>query len=209
MRRLWSVVYNGIVLPLLWLAVYAAAPVKRKVRRAIRGRRGLFATLNIQISTLKPGPKRIWFHSSSLGEFEQAKPIIVELKRRRPDTLVFASFFSPSGYDHSRNYRPADVITYIPFDSNGNANRFVDLLRPDAAVIVRYDVWPNHVWALKRRNIPIFLANATMDERSARHLPLVNDFHRWVYEDVDFILTVSERDANAFRKFRRPVYGRF
>lgn len=201
MRRFWFIVYNGVVLPLLWLALYVAALFKRKVRRAIRGRKNLFVKLNDRISALQRGPKRVWFHSSSLGEFEQAKPIIAELKRRRPDTLTFASFFSPSGYDHSRNYRLADLITYLPFDSSGNADRFVESLRPDAAVIVRYDVWPNHIWSLKRRNIPIFLANATMDEHSPRHLPLANSFHRTVYDDVDYILTVSERDVNAFRKF--------
>ena len=97
-----------------------------------------------------------------MGEFEQAKPIIAELKRRHPGTLVIVSFFSPSGYEHSRTYRLADVITYLPFDTRRNARRFLDLVRPDAAVMVRYDIWPNHIRETHSRGIPVLIANATM-----------------------------------------------
>lgn len=202
MRHFWFRFYNGIVIPALWVIIYAAAAFKRKVRRGIRGRHNLFPSLHTQIHSLDAHPKRVWFHSSSLGEFEQAKPIIAELKRRRPDTVVLASFFSPSGYDHSKNYKLADIITYIPFDSHRNARTFVDLLQPTAAVIVRYDVWPNHVWALKRAGVPIFLANATMRPRSPRLLPVARGFHRAVYNELDYILTVSENDVTAFQRFR-------
>lgn len=194
--------YNLIVIPLLWIAVYTAAGVKRKVRRGIRGRKNLFPSLISQTHGLTATSKRVWFHSSSMGEFEQAKPIIAELKRRQPATQIIVSFFSPSGYDHSRNYRLADAITYIPFDTLSNAKKFIDIVRPNAAVIVRYDVWPNHVWALKHAGIPILLANATMRKNSPRHIPIVRAFHRSVYNDLDYILTVSERDVEAFENFQ-------
>jgi 3-deoxy-D-manno-octulosonic-acid transferase len=202
MQRIWSWAYNGLVIPGLWVAIIVASLFKRKVRRGIRGRNGLLSTLELQTSRLDGQSKRVWFHSSSLGEFEQAKPIIAELKRRRPDVRIIVSFFSPSGYDHSKNYRLADVITYIPFDSRARARAFVKMTSPNAAVIVRYDVWPNHVWALKQMGIPIFLANATMKATSARHLPIIRGFHHAVYDQLDFILTVSESDADAFKRFR-------
>jgi len=195
--------YNIVIVPALWAGILAAAAFKRKIRQGIRGRRHLAPTLTSRLSTFtSQRAKRVWFHSSSLGEFEQAKPIIAELKRRYPGTIVAVSFFSPSGYDHSKNYKLADVITYLPFDSYRNANRFIDVLKPDAAVMVRYDIWPNHIWALKKRRIPLFLANATMHHHSSRHLPIVRSFHRTVYNQFDYILTVSPRDVEEFKRFR-------
>jgi len=205
-NRFWSLAYSGIVIPLFWLTVQAASLVNAKARRGIRGRDTLFRDLERQIAAL-PAGRRVWFHSSSLGEFEQAKPIIAELKRRHPELAVIVSFFSPSGFEHSRKYKLADVLTYIPFDTRSNARRFLDLVRPAAAVMVRYDIWPNHIWALRARGIPTLIANATMRERSKRQLPIARSFHRSVYEAIDDILTVAPSDAEAFRRFslRRPA----
>ena len=200
MKRFWSATYDIVVIPLLWLALQILGLFNEKARRGIRGRDRLFEDLAVQIARLPRG-RRVWFHSSSMGEFEQAKPIIAELKRRHPETLVLVSFFSPSGYEHSRKYAPADVITYIPFDTRRNARRFLDLLRPDVAVMVRYDVWPNHIWELRRRNIPVLIANATMRDHTRRRLPFVRSFHNFMYNAVDEILTVAESDAEAFRRF--------
>jgi 3-deoxy-D-manno-octulosonic-acid transferase len=142
-----------------------------------------------------------------MGEFEQAKPIISELKRRNPEVRVIASFFSPSGYDHSKNYTLADVITYIPFDTRENVRTFLDLVRPDVAVMVRYDVWPNMIWELHDRAIPCFIANATMRPSSARLLPVVRNFHKHLYDSITGILTVSSRDAEMFTRFGIPDVG--
>jgi len=200
MSRLWELAYSFIVIPLFWIALQLIGLVNAKTRRGIRGRDTLFASLEQQVAALPAGP-RVWFHSSSMGEFEQAKPIIAELKRRRPGTLVVVSFFSPSGYEHSRKYRLADVITYLPFDTRRNARRFLDLIRPDAAVMVRYDIWPNHIWELGRRRIPVLIANATMRMHTRRRLPLARGFHRSVYNTIDDILTVAPSDLEAFRRF--------
>ncbi|HUI65451.1 MAG TPA: glycosyltransferase N-terminal domain-containing protein [Bacteroidota bacterium] len=201
MKRLWSFIYNFGVIPLFWSVIQAIGIVDPKTRQGIRGRDALFADLARHTSTLDGGA-RIWFHSSSMGEFEQAKPIIAELRRRHPSIRVVVSFFSPSGYEHSLRYRQADVITYLPFDTRANARRFLDLVRPDAAVMVRYDIWPNHIWQLQERGIPVMIANATMRARTKRRLPLVRSFHHYVYNAIDEILTVADSDMRAFRHFR-------
>ncbi len=200
MKRFWGAAYSFVVIPLFWITLRVIAVVNAKARRAIRGRETLFADLERQIALLGPG-SRVWFHSSSMGEFEQAKPIIAELKRRHPGTLVVVSFFSPSGYEHSRTYRLADVITYLPFDTRRNARRFLDLVRPDAAVMVRYDIWPNHIWETHARGIPVLIANATMRMRTKRRLPVSRSFHHSVYNDIDDILTVAASDVEAFHLF--------
>ncbi len=201
MKSFWQFVYTYGVLPPLWLVIHLLGLVKRKVRRGIRGRRRLFALLESQVARNLSSGTRVWFHASSLGEFEQAKPIIAELKRRRPPVRVIVTFFSPSGYEHSRRYPLADVVSYLPFDTPRNARRFLDLTTPDCAVIIRYDVWPNHVWELRRRGIPILIANATMRMTSRRLLPLVRQFHVHVYDAINNILTVSPNDAEAFALF--------
>jgi 3-deoxy-D-manno-octulosonic-acid transferase len=200
MRAFWQLFYSAVVIPLLWLVLQTAGLFDAKVRRGIRGREGLEAKLRKDMTALPPG-MRVWFHASSMGEFEQAKPIIAELKRRRPDVRVIASFFSPSGYDHSRSYPLADVIVYLPFDSRAGAAMFVGLVQPDVAVMVRYDVWPNHIWELARRGIPVMIANATMRSTTPRRLPLARNFHHYLYGAIHSILTVSDNDVRAFDAF--------
>ncbi len=200
MQTFWIWFYNALVIPVFWTLVHIAGWVNPKVRRAIRGRQTMFDKLATDVGRLTSA-HRIWFHSSSMGEFEQAKPIIAALRARFKDLNIIVSFFSPSGYDHSKNYKLADVITYIPFDSRAQARRFLDLIRPTAAVMVRYDVWPNHIWELRRRNVPIFIANATMRDNSSRFLPLVRSFHHTLYNNLTAILTVSEKDVRNFRRF--------
>lgn len=198
---MWAFLYNILVLPVLWTAFRVLWLFNRKVRRGLRGRTTSMQRLRVFIRN-NPGRQRLWVHASSMGEFEQAKPIIEELRRRMPDLVVVASFFSPSGYENNLRYREIDAVVYIPFDTPGKADAFLELLQPTACVYIRYDVWPNHVWACRKRGIPVMLANATMRDSSGRLLPFVRSFHRAVYNAMDVILTVSERDAENFRRLR-------
>lgn len=198
---IWQLLYNVILVPLGWIGFQLLGLVNRKARTGIRGRLDLFERLERDIARLDKTSKRIWFHSSSLGEFEQAKPIIAEIKRRYPSTDIIVSFFSPSGYQHSQSYALASVITYLPFDSRSNAERFVDIVRPSAAIAVRYDVWPNHLWACQRRGIPTLIANATLRPNQLRDFPVIRQFHRSMYNALDFILTVSADDKSVFESY--------
>ena len=198
----WRIFYQFVVIPIGWILFHVLAFFDRKAARGIRGRKGLLARLEKQVALLNPAGKRVWFHSSSMGEFEQAKPIIDELKKRRPELEIIVTFFSPSGYEHSQTYKSASIISYIPFDSSRNARRFIDLIRPSAAVMIRYDVWPNHLWALRRAGVPTFIANATLRSNTTRRLPLLKQFHRAMYDSIDYILAVSAEDKSTFESFR-------
>jgi 3-deoxy-D-manno-octulosonic-acid transferase len=201
MTTVWRFLYSYFVIPLLWILLQAAGIFNDKVRRGIRGRRGLFENVGRFVAQLAPG-QRIWFHASSMGEFEQAKPLIAELKKNNPALRIIVTFFSPSGLEHSQNYPLADLVCYLPFDSARGARRFVEILRPDVAVLVRYDIWPNHIWELRHHGVPVILASATLRRQTLRRLPFVRSFHRTLYEAVTEILTVSETDAEVFRSFR-------
>jgi len=197
---IWKLLYNLIVLPALWLAFRALWLFNRKVRRGLRGRFSSMQRLRVYVRN-NPDRRRLWIHASSMGEFEQAKPIIEALKRDMPDLAVVASFFSPSGYENNLRYAFIDAIVYIPFDTARAARAFLELLRPTAAVFIRYDVWPNHLWACRDLGIPAMLANATLRADSPRLLPVLRAFHRNMFECMTSILTVSEDDAASFRRF--------
>jgi 3-deoxy-D-manno-octulosonic-acid transferase len=196
----YLIAYNFIVVPLLWCVFHLGGFFNSKIRRGIAGRKNLFRDLRAQTEKLS-GSSRIWFHASSLGEFEQAKPIIAEIKKLYPQADIIATFFSPSGFENSKNYKLANIISYIPFDSMRSVARFIELIRPNAAIMVRYDIWPNMIFALRKRNIPIVIANATMKESSLRMLPLLLQFHRSLYNCFSKILTVSQNDKYAFTLF--------
>ena len=99
----------------------------------------------------------VWFHASSLGEFEQARPVLEAYRRRHPDCRVLLTFFSPSGYELRKNYPMADTVVYLPMDLPGNVHRFLDTYRPTVAFFVKYDFWFNYLGQLHRRGIPTYL----------------------------------------------------
>ncbi|MFH0734379.1 MAG: glycosyltransferase N-terminal domain-containing protein [bacterium] len=200
MKILNYLFYNYVVLPLLYLFFQLLQIFNKKVKSAISDRKLLFLTLPDKINNLKQGNKIIWFHSSSMGEFEQAKPIIEKLKQN-DKISIFVSFFSPSGYNNSLKYSFADAISYIPFDTVWNMKRFINMVKPDLAIFMRYDIWPNTIWELKKNNIPSFIVDATMRADSKRKLPFSKGFHVDLYSAITLILTVSEADKKNFEDF--------
>lgn len=203
MKNFWQICYNLLFIPILYLLLQFASIFKSKIRRGIKGRKRIFEDLILNRISLDRSKKTVWFHSSSLGEFEQAKPIIEKLKDsfNKKGINIIVSFFSPSGYDNSKKYPYADLITYLPFDSSWRAGRFVEIVRPDLVVFMRYDIWPNHIWALKKKNVSCFLVDATMKSRSARKMPGIKSFHKYLFKDLSRILTISEADAKGFKSF--------
>ena len=201
MKKFWQIIYNLFFIPSLYIALVIISLFKQKIRKGITGRKRIFEELILSKISLNQSKKIIWFHSSSLGEFEQAKPIIEKL-RKETDTIIVVSFFSPSGYENSKKYPYADIITYLPFDSRWRAERFIEVISPDLAVFMRYDIWPNHIWTLKKKKIPCLLVDATMKKNSPRKLPIVRSFHKYLFEDFAKILTVSNEDVNGFMSFK-------
>jgi 3-deoxy-D-manno-octulosonic-acid transferase len=201
MKKIWQVIYNLVFIPLLYAVLIFISIFNKKIRTGISGRKRIFEDLILNRLTFNQSKKTIWFHSSSLGEFEQAKPIIEKLKKET-DFQIVVSFFSPSGYENSKKYPYADVITYLPFDSKWRAKRFIEIISPGMAVFMRYDIWPNHIWALKQKKIPCLLVDATMKKNSPRKFPILRSFHKFLFEDFKKILAVSDADAEGFKSFK-------
>ena len=203
MDLFWKFAYNILIVPLLLFAMKIAPWFNQKVKIGVAGRKRLFEELIVNMSSLNRKKKIIWFHSSSLGEFEQAKPIIEKLKQSK-DVNILVTFFSPSGLENSKKYPFADLVSYLPLDTTQNAARFISLVNPSLLVLMRYDLWPNHIYELAKRSIPIFLVDATMRSDSARKNFFAKNFHKHLYGKLSKILTVSETDADNFEAFEFP-----
>ena len=144
--------YNLIIyLYLLGVAVYSR--FNEKVRKMWRGERDAFRVLREQV---EPGARYVWFHAASLGEFEQGRPLMEQLRREHPELKILLTFFSPSGYEVRKNYEGADIICYLPLDTIRNARRFLRLIRPEMAFFIKYEFWYNYLHILKQRNVPVY-----------------------------------------------------
>ncbi|MFZ6051654.1 3-deoxy-D-manno-octulosonic acid transferase [Halocola ammonii] len=129
-----------------------SSPLNRKAFKWTLGRRGLFKKLE---ESKVADHQVVWVHCASLGEFEQARPIIERIKKEYPDERILLTFFSPSGYEIRKDYENADFIFYLPEDTRLKAKKFLDLVKPKAAVFVKYEFWPNYMLELQHRNIPL------------------------------------------------------
>ena len=113
------------------------------------------SSLKLIEKKIQPNDKTIWFHVASLGEFEQIKPIIKELKKENNKLRILISFFSPSGFKASLNYSLAERV-YLPLDTKRNAKKFINKINPNVAVFVKNDIWTNYLIELKKSEIPIY-----------------------------------------------------
>jgi 3-deoxy-D-manno-octulosonic-acid transferase len=151
----------------------------------------------------KPGQKRVWFHASSMGEFEQAKPVIEELKKRG-DYFVICSFYSPSGYETQKNYEFADAVLYMPWDSRKNAKEFIKILQPDISVFVRYDIWRNHIREAKLFGSELYLICATRPASNFLvNFPIIGSITRSTFNLFDKIFAIDKENFEFFRFFTR------
>jgi len=104
--------------------------------------------------------RKLWLHCASLGEFEQGRPLIEEIRKQYPEVFIVLTFFSPSGYEIRKNYEHADVVCYLPADTPANARDFVKLADPSLAIFVKYEYWLNLMAALHDRSIPFLMVSA-------------------------------------------------
>lgn len=144
--------YNiAIYLYLLGVAIYSL--FNEKVRKMWRGERAAFSVLREKVD---PSAKYVWFHAASLGEFEQGRPLMEQLRRERPDLKILLTFFSPSGYEVRKDYEGADIVCYLPLDTITNARRFLRMVRPVMAFFIKYEFWYNYLHILKHRGVPVY-----------------------------------------------------
>ena len=145
-------------MPIYFLLIRLAALFgHRKARLLVEGQKTAKACL---ASMSESSQHPIWFHAASVGEFEQARPIIEKLvESRKSKVKILVTFFSPSGYELRKDYPLADQVMYLPFATRRNAKRFLDAVQPAMAIFVKYEFWPAYLRQLRKRNIPTYLVS--------------------------------------------------
>ncbi len=136
--------------------LFLVSPFHQKILQMRRGRKEAWTRLKEMQFSEPP----VWIHCASLGEFEQGRPIIEALKEKHPATKVLLTFFSPSGYEVRKGYKSADLVVYLPADTPANARRFIRHLKPQMAIFIKYEFWPNYFRALHRKKTPIYSVSA-------------------------------------------------
>lgn len=163
----------------------------------MRGRKNWEEILAQKIDTKA---KYIWFHCASLGEFEQGRPVIEELKLRYPEYKIVLTFFSPSGYEIRKNYPLADVVAYLPMDTKRNANNFLNIVKPEKAFFVKYEFWYFYISELKKRNIPLYIISAIFRENQQffKNTPW-GKWYRKLLNQVDHLFVQNEKSGELLK----------
>ena len=140
-----------------YAVIRIAALFNKKAMSWVVGRRDIMKQIQTALADSKNNAPMVWFHCASLGEFEQGRPVIEQLRKEHPELKIILTFFSPSGYEIRKNYSGADHVFYLPLDTPNNAKYFVALVKPIAVFFVKYEFWFNYLNELKKYSIPTYL----------------------------------------------------
>lgn len=178
------------------LAVHLAAPFSHKPRKMMKGHWVVYDLLRQQMES---DSKYIWFHAASLGEFEQGRPLIEQIRAKYPDYKILLTFFSPSGYEVRKNYHGADIICYLPFDKPRNVKKFLDIVNPCMAFFIKYEFWKNYLDELHKRRIPVYSISSIF-RRDQIFFKWYGGAYRNVLKDFDHLFVQNEASKRFLSK---------
>jgi 3-deoxy-D-manno-octulosonic-acid transferase len=168
-----------------------------KARLFVRGRKNWEEILSQKIDKQA---KYVWFHCASLGEFEQGRPVIEELKEQFPQYKIILTFFSPSGYEIRKTYPLADAVAYLPMDTKRNAKAFLNIVNPEKVFFVKYEFWYFYISELKKRNIPLYIISAIFRENQHffRNTPW-GKWYRKMLNGVEHLFVQNEKSGELLK----------
>lgn len=188
----------------LQAAYRLAALFHPKAKAWVRGRRGWEDALFEDLYSWPEVRPRVWMHCASLGEFEQGRPVLEKIQQAFPEYLIVLTFFSPSGYELRKNYPGADYVCYLPIDMPTSARLFVDIVRPDLVIFVKYEFWFNTLQAVQRKGTPLVLISALFRPDQVFFQPWGKWFRR-ILAGFDLIFTQDEGSRALLRKYGIPA----
>lgn len=168
-----------------------------KAKKWTAGRKDWRKTIKTQLGNTE---KNIWIHATSLGEFEQVKPLIEKIKADNAFSAykIVVTFFSPSGYDYSKNYKLADFKFYLPIDTKINAAEFIELINPSIAIFVKYDFWFNYLELLQKKQIPHLFFGCNFRENQIYFKP-VNKWQVEILQKINRLFTLNKRSFDVLK----------
>lgn len=182
------------------------SPFVTKAKLMVAGRKNIFTELETALKN-NTDPL-VWFHAASLGEFEQARPVIETYKKKYPQHKVLLTFFSPSGYEVKKDYPHADYVSYLPFDSKKNAKRFIAITQPKLALFVKYEFWHFYIATCKKENIPV-ISFSTILRPNQHFFKWYGKFYKNILHNVSafFVQNKETHDLLASIKIESTIAG--
>ncbi|MGD1842893.1 MAG: 3-deoxy-D-manno-octulosonic acid transferase [Thermonemataceae bacterium] len=168
-----------------------------KAKKFVKGRKGLLT--HIEDTLAQEGSPRVWFHCASLGEFEQARPVLEAFKRQYPTYVVVLTFFSPSGYEVIKKKNLVDYTFYLPLDTAKNAQRLLTIVRPQMIFFVKYEFWYHYLTEAQRRHIPLLLFSAIFRSSQPFFQPY-GQLHRTMLQCFTHIFVQNEHSRQLLAK---------
>ncbi len=191
-----AVLFYNIFIWFYATGVRLASAFNPKAKLWITGRKHWQQQLRDHI---KPGDKVLWMHCSSLGEFEQGRPILEKWRITNGEWRILLTFYSPSGYEVRKDYKGADLVMYLPLDSASNAKEFLELAHPSIAMLVKYEFWYNILSQIKKKNIPCFLVSGIFRKDQLFFHPL-GGFFRKMLKCFDYFFVQNEESKHLLEK---------
>ena len=184
------------------IAIKIAAFRSTKARNWVKGRA---EQLPIFDSPSYKNDDWVWFHCASLGEFEQGRPVMEELRKKAPHYKILLTFFSPSGFEVRKTYPGADLVLYLPLDTKSNVEKFLQTFQPKLAVFVKYEFWFGYLDALKQKNIPTFLISA----RFRTDQIFFQFYGSWFRKQLECFSEIHVQDEDSAKLLNSIGYSRF
>lgn len=185
-----NVLYN-LGISLYGAGIRIASWNNPKAKKMREGQKAALQKLSGEIGNNKG--RFIWIHVSSLGEFEQGRPLIEMIKRNDPSQKILLTFFSPSGYEVRKDYKGADVVCYLPLDTPANASQFIRIVMPRMAIFVKYEFWGNYLEELQKHEIPTYIISSIFRKGQIFFRPWGGMFRRM----LDCFTRIYVQDENS------------
>jgi len=198
-------IYN-LILHIVQFLLPIVALFNKKMRLFVGGRKNVISSLSQKI---QPNDTVVWFHVSSLGEYEQGLPVMEAFKKEYPFYKIVLSFFSPSGYEIRKNNTIADVTVYLPLDTRKNAQQFLNAVHPSKIFFIKYEFWPNYLIEIRKRHIPTFLVSGIVRENQLFFKKYGGFYRNLLHTFTHFFVqnTVSEKLLNSIGFYNVTVNG--
>ncbi len=145
--------------------------------------------------------KSVWFHAASVGEFMSIIPVIEKIEKKKYIKQIILTTSSKSSAKIFEKYKFKKTFhKYYPLDTNYLTKKFINTWKPQLAVFVDSEIWPNMYKNLNEKRIPIILLNARITEKSFNRWQFFQKFSNEVFSKISLALPSSLETKKFLKK---------
>lgn len=194
--RLLRILYS-IAIEAYTLLLRIASFFHPKAQKIVQGRAQTLSIIKSNMALHNHTPL-YWFHCASLGEFEQALPVIEQLQKNIANARIAVSFFSPSGYEHASKYPQINMAFYLPQDRPGRMQELFETLKPKALIVVKYELWYYLIQTAKAKRVPVIWLSAKLHKKGVM-LPAIRSFYLNIIAHFDLVFAQDSLTYNILK----------